>query len=394
MKEIVIMMYYMECGGVENALISLLNYVDPKEYSVDLLLVEKKGAFLDRIPNWVNIIELDLSEMQRVMIIERSIHKTIEFGLKNRKIISTLLVFLRYSLCKIKSDDIMCAYRAILGNKKRYEYDIALDFHGYNSLTTYFLSQNITAKKKYTWVHSEKIAEEMGNIEFYLREYKKIFAVSERCVKKVKESLPPQYKDKVELFKNFIDCDRIRNLAIHGEEIKRKSKEIVILTVGRLSYPKGYDIAVESAKKLKQMNINFKWYFCGDGEEKNEILVLIQKYRLEENVILLGYQDNPYGFMFSCDIYVQPSRFEGYAVTITEAACLGCYIITTDVSGAREEIDNQRKGEVVAINAEALTAAIGRAIKYGLYIRKKDILKQKYNDPNIDSKNILKSILN
>lgn len=357
MKRILLAMYYMECGGVENAIIELIKRIPQDAYMVDLLLLEKKGEFLNKIPEWVNIIELKVDDVQKTLIESLSIRQAVRFGLQRKEYSKTIKLFFKYFKEKIAHDPAP-AYKTVFGKKKLYMYDLALDFHGYCSLTTYLLSENVVAEKKYTWVHSEPIAEKLGEFEKYLQKYNNIFCVSKKCASKARKALSESIRTKVGIFYNFFDMDSVLKKSEDGKKLPRNTDEISILTVGRLSIPKGYDMAIDVAKKLKDFGLKYKWYFCGDGEEVENIKHQIAIHDLHDCIVMLGFQDNPYGYMKSCDIYVQCSRYEGYAVTLVEAAVIGCPIITTDVSGAREEITDGENGYVVNYDVVELSDAI------------------------------------
>ena len=96
-----------------------------------------------------------------------------------------------------------------------------------------------------------------------------------------------------------------------------------ILTVGRLSDKKGQDLAIQAAELLKNANVDFVWYFVGDGETKNLLSKMILELHLENNVVLLGGRSNPYPYFENCDIYVQPSRSEGFGISLAEAKLFG-----------------------------------------------------------------------
>lgn len=74
---------------------------------------------------------------------------------------------------------------------------------------------------------------------------------------------------------------------------------------------------------------------------------------------------NPYPYFKYCDIYVQCSRHEGYVTTVTEAKLFNKPIITTDVSGAREQIIDKKNGRVVAIKVESVFEALKEVVNDG-----------------------------
>lgn len=168
-----------------------------------------------------------------------------------------------------------------------------------------------------------------------------------------------QYEDfgsKSKVFYNYLDEEEIQSLARQEVEIDRECLNIV--TVARISYEKGIDLALESAKRLKEKGISFKWYVCGDGVLYGEIKKQVSSERLDDCFILLGEKNNPYPYIKKCDIYVQPSRTEGFCTTTNEAKVLNKVIVTTDVGGMREQFVDRKTALITNINSQAIYEAI------------------------------------
>ena len=133
-----------------------------------------------------------------------------------------------------------------------------------------------------------------------------------------------------------------------------------LMTMGRLSPQKGYDMLVHSAKILKDSQLDFKWYILGVGELQNQLNQLIEKYDLHNHIVFLGLKENPYPYIKQSDIYIQPSRFEGKSLAIDEAKILHKPIILTNFSTAKDQITNEVNGLIVEMNPEALVDGIFR----------------------------------
>ena len=104
-----------------------------------------------------------------------------------------------------------------------------------------------------------------------------------------------------------------------------------IVSVGRLVKQKGFDIAISVCRKLVDSGIDIVWYIVGEGEERSNLEYLIRENQLENNFFLVGADKNPYKWMKIADVYVQPSRFEGFPMTILEVQQLNKYIVTSDI---------------------------------------------------------------
>lgn len=357
MKKIAVFLYFMECGGVEAAVADLLRCISPEEYTVELYLLEIRGDFLKRLPPYVQVKPMPISPVERELVDAMDIRKTIKTGLSAGKLWETLRLAARYTFFRLTKEP-MPAYRAALGKKKRITCDIALDFHGYLSLTTYLTAWNVEAEKRYCWIHSQSFADRIAAHHKHLDRFDRIFCVSELCRQRTQQALPGM-EARISVMHNLIDLERVLRLAQSGAVLEEKGKT-KLLTVGRLSYAKGYDFAVQAAAQLREAGMEFHWYFCGEGEDRPMLEEQIRQLGLQDRITLLGFQENPYSLMKSCDIYVQPSRYEGYAITVVEASALGCAVISTDVSGAREEIVEGVNGFVTEISPDAVAQGILR----------------------------------
>lgn len=364
MKKILFMMYDMHCGGVEKALISLLNEIANTEYSITLLLLNRYGEYIDDIPNWVDIRTLEMPVELKYEIL---------FG--NRMAIKKLFFEKKYfnfikKLCKVIHSKIIGKPRTIqqileYSDKALpvyYEsYDLAIDFQGLGSglFNTFYVAKKIIAKNKATWIHNDVsiIKENVLWVSEYYNEYKKIFSVSKRVEIEFLK-LFPNLKDKSDIFYNILPVENILKLSNEDILCPNYNAQTCILSVGRLSYQKGYDIAFKAIAKLVQEKYDFKYYIIGEGELRTELENLISQYELSDVIVLLGFQNNPYPYINACDIYFQPSRFEGYCLTLGEAKIFNKPIISTDFAGAREQIEDGKTGIIINCNEDEMYGAL------------------------------------
>ena len=172
----------------------------------------------------------------------------------------------------------------------------------------------------------------------------------------------PELKEKTEVFLNIISPKLILKQSEIDEGFKDMYEGLRILTVGRLSDVKGQTLCIEALKKLKDEGYNVKWYCVGDGISRKRYEKLVYDNNLMESFIFLGSKTNPYSFMKQCDIYVQSSLHEGYCITLAEAKCFGKPIVTTNFTGAKEQIVNRDTGIIVECNSEDLYKAIKEVI--------------------------------
>src|SRR5699024_3747669 len=96
------------------------------------------------------------------------------------------------------------------------------------------------------------------------------------------------------------------------------ANEYRFCSVGRFTHQKNFDQVPVIARLLADKGVKFEWYLIGFGDDEDLIRSKIRGANMEEFVIILGRKKNPYPYMKACDIYVQPSRYEGKAVTVRE----------------------------------------------------------------------------
>ena len=147
------------------------------------------------------------------------------------------------------------------------------------------------------------------------------------------------------------------------EKIKLdNSNSIILISVGRLTNAKGYDMAIESCKKLVEKGYDIRWNIIGDGEERTNLEQRIKKNNLEDRFILLGIKENPYPYVRNADIYVQTSRFEGKSIAIDEAKILNKPILITNFSTAKDQISNGEDGLIVDMNVDSIVKGLEKLI--------------------------------
>ena len=363
MKKILFMCINMNIGGTEKALLTMLKEIDSSKYDITLLMLEEFGGFLNEIPNYVKVKYVDGFKRIKPFIRE-SPYLLVKYFIKNKKYIKSINTLLAYGISKI-TNDISYYYRYALRNVNKLdeEYDLAVAYAGPMDLITYFILNKIKAKKKVQWIHFDitKIGFNKKFAEKNYKKFDKIFVVSEEGKEKL-INLIPDLNNKIEAFFNIISCNLIENMGKSEKGFDDSFNGIRILTVGRLSKEKGQDLTINALARLKDDGYKIKWYCIGDGHEKDNYKQIIKNLNLENDYILLGSKLNPYPFMKQCDIYVQPSRHEGYCITLGEARCFDNPIVTTNFTGANEQIKNEVTGLICDISEEGIYKSVKRLL--------------------------------
>ena len=363
MKKILFMCINMNIGGTEKALLTMLNEMDRRKYDITLFMLEEHGGFLNQIPDGVKIMYLKEYKTLKKFI-NNPPQLVAKELIKNRKVISGLSILFIYIISKLIKD-ISIYYKYILRNVDivNDEYDIAIAYAGPMDFISYFVTNKIKSKKRIQWIHFD-ITKIGFNINFAKRIYDKfdkVFVVSNEGKDKLINFLP-SLKDKTEVFFNIISCKMIEKMSHEGEGFSDDFDGTRILTVGRLSKEKGQDLIIPVLKKLKENGYKVRWYCIGDGPARKEYEKLVDELNIKDDFIFLGSKLNPYTYMKECDIYVQPSKHEGYCITLGEARCFNNPIVTTNFTGANEQIVNENTGLVCEISEEGIYKAIKKLL--------------------------------
>lgn len=346
MKKMLIMAKSLGGGGSEVALVEFINHIDLNKYEPTLLLMDRDNEYKYRLSKNIKIRYLNFDNNFFKSLV--SMYKLPGKIIKKAKINSYVDIYSLVSrYVSADLDDL---------------YDIALDFYGYGSFTTAFVAKNVNAKKKATWIHDSRMPW-LKNVTNYLRCYDQIFCVS-NSVKKVFDDKYSDFKDKSKVMLNFIDFNKIK-LDARAKKNIFDSNYLNIVTVGRLTEQKGIDIAIKAANILNKRNLKFRWYIIGEGKNFNRLNVLIKRYKLKDRFILLGYKKNPYPYMNESDLYIQPSRHEGFGLTVLEAIFLKKIVLVSDIPVLKEQIKNNVNGFVFRLNPENLSETIMKVYNNG-----------------------------
>ena len=360
MKKVLVASFDMEVGGVERSLISMLHNFDYK-YDVDLMLYSHTGDFMDLLPKSPNLLPEDkIYKTFRMPIAQIAKQGNIPMAISR---VYSILESKLISKIKGLDESVYAQMQYMWKNslcflpKYKKKYDVAISY----LWPHYFVAQKVDAKVKIAWIHTDYSKLET-DIEVDLKMWDKfdhIVAVSEEC----KNAFLKKYgklKDKVIVIENITSPKFIETMA--KEKVENPMNDdncFKVVSVARLSYAKGIDNAVRALKLLVDKGYdNIKWYIVGYGGDEEIIKNLIKENKLEDKFILLGKQINPYPYMKSADLYVQPSRYEGKAVTVCEAQILSKPVLITNYTTAKSQIKDGFDGCITELSVEGIANGI------------------------------------
>ncbi|WP_062109541.1 glycosyltransferase [Bacillus niameyensis] len=362
-EKVLFMLINMNIGGTEKALLNMIAEMPREKFEITILLLEKYGGFLNSIPSDVNVQYFRGYDKIKKHL-NSPLHLTAVEFLKKGRLIKTFIFALFYIISKLKKEkSIFFNYMLKDYPIEKDEYDTAIAYAGPMDFISYFIVHKTIAKRKIQWIHFD-VTKIQFNKYFATRVYKHfsdIFIVSRTGKEKLAHILP-SLSGKMSVYPNKISTKLVQSMAEAGIGFEDGFTGIRILTVGRLSEEKGQDLAIRVMEKLRSKEWNVRWYCIGDGSARKEYEHLINSLHLEKDFILLGAHINPYPFMKECDIYVQPSRHEGYCITLAEARCFHHPIISTDFTGASEQLKNAETSYIVDFNEKQMFDAVCRVI--------------------------------
>ncbi|PFM61155.1 glycosyl transferase [Bacillus cereus] len=363
-RKILFVIDSLQSGGAEKSLVSLLSLFDYQKYEVDLLMFSASGLYLPLLPKQVNVLDVPI-------IFERQAEK-FKHLIKHKhfkelfiRIGASISLRNPYINKNLHAAQIVWRWVSKGMDSLKRKYDVAIAYS--QGMPTYFVANKVYASQKIAWVNTDyRLA--AYNRTFDLEYYKKIneiVTVSDVC-KEIFIREIPSIKSKVCVVYDIISPTLIKSMADEGEGFDDQFNGLRILTIGRLVYEKGYELAIEACYKLIEEGYQFKWYVIGEGHLKNEMESMIRKYKLNDTLILLGTRTNPYPYIKQSDIYVQPSRFEGYGLALAEARMFQKPIVATDFITVHNQIKDRENGLIVKMNSTAVYEGVKEIIENSL----------------------------
>ena len=226
------------------------------------------------------------------------------------------------------------------------------------ALIDYYIANKVRAKKKISWIHFDITA--VGMDRNFSRELYKQFDEINIVSKEAKEKFDlifPEVKDKTKVFYNIILKEEILKLA-EEKGFDDNYTGLKLLTVGRIAKEKGQDLAIEALKKILDRGIEARLYLIGTGKFEKECKELAVNLGIEDKVIFLGIKSNPYPYMKECNIYIQPSRYEGYCTTVEEALIFNKKMVITNFNSSKEQLKNADFSYISGFNSEEIAKGV------------------------------------
>lgn len=305
-------------GGAEKLLIDIVGTLLDAHFDVDVLAFFNRGALKNEMRKLCHVYTLFDSELH-------------------------FLIFRKLS-----------PYRRFLVNNfvTTHGYDFAVGFM--EGRPAGLLSDISVDVYKISWIHTDFMQLDIGLSATETRAIytgiNKIVCVSRDAEQSFIKKISPLPASSQVIY-NLIDEDKVDALS---RKTEIKNNAFTFLTVGMLRREKGHIRLVRIAARLKDAGYNFQMHIIGDGPLRQTLEELINQLQVGDRVALLGLKSNPYPYIKACDCFVLASDFEGYGIVIKEALFLKKLILTTDVVGPREILEDGKYGLLVDNNEDAL----------------------------------------
>ena len=342
MKKILIFVDSLNEGGVSKVLLDLLENINKEKYDITVMTLYNQGVYIDEVRKYVKYKYCF------------NIPAANDNSLKAK-------LYRKYWGGMLRLPESFM-YRWFV--KEKYDIEIAF-MHGWS--TKFISGSNNRTSKKIAWVHVDLVTWNrvdgiFKNLEHHKKAYSKFDEVL--CVSQtVKKGVEKKYNVKnARVLYNPINREKILKLSNEEVDDIKLSSKFKLISVGRLSEQKGYDRLLRIFKKLKNDGLDIELILVGNGNKYNELNEYIVENKLEKDVTLLGFRENPYKYVRASDLFICSSISEGFSLVIGEAMAIGVPIVSVDCPGPNEVLGFGKYGKLVNNNEEDLYNGIKEMI--------------------------------
>ena len=342
-KKLLFIMESLRIGGAEKSLLTLLSMLDYTQYEVQLFLFRHSGELTEFLPEQVKLLQEDAL----YRIFDKN-WKTapMQYLMRGdwKRTYHSFCYLLGCVRQRILRQPLYIGWNHVrhLFSETSLQADVAVAYLERKSI--YFTAEFTKADCKIGFIHNDysRYPFDRNMDERFFPAYRAIATVSEHCKEVLEACFPGLEMPPFVVVPNMVSHDLIRTMAEQPLQTKKvPGGTLNLVTVGRLVQQKGYDTALEIAAELRKQNVKFVWYFVGDGPLYGWLSQQIQTLGLQEKVQLVGATNNPYPWMKLADVYVQPSHFEGFGITVAEANVLQKSIVCSDIPEFHEQLDHR-----------------------------------------------------
>lgn len=355
----------MELGGVERSLLGLLDSIDYDRYDVDLFLMRHSGELMPYLNPKAKLLP-EIPQYASLAVPMASLVRSGQFGVLRGRLQGKLAARRfdkQHPSEKPSVTALTYSHKYTLRSMPQISdktYDLAISF-----LTPhYFARERARAKKYAAWIHTDYTAltfDRSAELAMWNR-FDAICGVSEQVTATFDTEFP-ELSHLTGTVENILPQNLIERQSNNSQGEMQKEKTFKLLSVGRFSEQKNFDNVPDICRRLVADGLDVTWYLIGYGGDEMLIRQKIAEAGMQDRVIILGKKDNPYPCMRACDLYVQPSRYEGKAVTVREAQLLGKPVVITDYATSGSQLEDGVDGLIVPMDNAGCAAGIAALLR-------------------------------
>lgn len=337
MKKILLINKSFDVGGIQSSMINMANELS-NYYEVHLFMYNPAGVMKDRVS--ANVKILDSSWRFRCL------GMTMKDVLRTKKI--KLIAFRVFAMVWSKLfDNRLPIALAIKHQPKMIGYDLAVAYHqeqrkkAVMSGFARVVDRCVEAEKKVAWLHFDCKNVDLDS-RFNNRFYEKMdrLVCVSRSLKENFASAYPELGDKTDYCYNFIPYDVIKEKSGMPQEIAYPSDKFVCCSACRLSPEKALTRSISALADVFKVHSEIVWYIAGDGAEQENIEKAIKENGLEQQIVLMGNQSNPYPYIRNANLVLNVSYHEAAPMAFLESKTLGTPVFATRTASAEELLNN------------------------------------------------------
>jgi len=302
MSSIAFLLPSMAHGGAQKVFLEISSYLTEQRINVVLISLDREGELLDRIPPDLKVVYLD-------------------DGLKTSGVKKRIIQWFRL--------------RSYIADNKIGNLFSTVTGMNIFTLSCFLFSKNIkiTIREATPIENTSSLFIKLFIWLLYKRSNRVI--CTSNYIKKQLNSFAGIHNSKIDVLPNPIDIDRIKKFSKLSLDLEHTfpSARFTIVAVGRLIRAKGFDTLIDALLIARKAE-DIKLIIVGEGPERLNLENQIKRSLLENDVLLAGYQANPYPYILNSDLFVLPSRWEGYVNVVIEAMALEVDVVVTDCNSA------------------------------------------------------------
>lgn len=400
----------MKNNGITTSAINLLENIDYNKYDVTIFLNNSKNKEI--LNNLAKV-----NENVRIILRKGPLLSSIKeyykhLFIKNRGLLS----FVEKNI--YPKELYAREFKKIFGISR---FDYVIDFSGYSMFWPKILLST-ESKKKLIYMHSD-IKSDMnrwvnGKRPHYLNlkgvitlynSFDYLVSVSDETKNVNQKNLPNtivqskftsamntlnleninENKNKNNDFFTTSNKDNVLVSVINNEitTIPFNESDFKIISMGRLSPEKGFDVLISAFKLIVNEKDNVKLYILGDGPLRDQLIKLIYELELEDSVFLVGQKSNPFNIMSKCDLFTLTSHYEGQSMVLLESLTLKLDVLASDIPANRYVLKDGEYGMLVDNTPEKVAEGINKFID-------KSVPEYKKFDPEKHNKKAMSEFYN